>query len=547
MKEITISSSSFVERVVIEIYVYLWFLQRIWITDKFEHLEWKRLKNLEIKSIITLLLMIIMPIQLTFDIIYTILKYQEGFVLVEGDHYYTDLEERYNYENNFILAEKPYKYWSDKNIVIKNISEYLLSINFSFQTGTLFLIQLFWGHLANQWDGKPFMVSLEFKIYIAWGLLSVILFPLSRGLSKEPYSEVVPQMLFSFELIIIFLLGLRNSRKFLSLLKIFQRQEFLNKETILRIRYFHEMNMLLSAGAMLMSVPFLLIGIETFITDNLNTLKFWNDFFMIHFNLGGLMVLVIMILIIYPRYYITGLYGSKVLSENSLNRISRVTIDEMSDVIIGDERENINGKSIYGTIRTYRTSSYRTSSYRDSTRNSYRNSYRNSSGESKGYRNSSGESKGSRNSYRRNSYLNVVRRNRSYRKSRDSRDSSSTEDLITKSITELLKEQRKQIETFRHNLNQKWPTSTNMNFNFEIKDYHVIDNMNNEEIEEESSGDRISQLPFLRRPSLPTTLVSYSLPPPLTTRRPSLPTDLVSYTFPSPSTMRTRRRFWKFS
>ncbi|CAG8457678.1 11962_t:CDS:2 [Diversispora eburnea] len=370
-----------------------------------------------------------------------------GFVVIDGDNYCASLSDGYDYNNDIKLTEKPYECWSHKD--------------------------------TNQWDGKPFMVSLEFKIYIAWGLLSTILFPLARGLSKSPYSE------------------------------------FLNKETILRIRYFHEMNMLLSAGAILMSISIILIGIETF---NNKESKFWNDFLIIHFNLGGFLVLVIMILIIYPRYYITGLYGSKALSENSLSRISRVTINDNSY----DEGENIYGKNAFGTMRN------RTSSYRNSSINSYGNSLRNS------YR----EESSSRSSYRRNSYLNVARRNRSsYRGSRDSRDSNSSGDLITKSVSELLKEQKKQIETFRRNLNQKWPTTYNIN------DYY-IDNINEEEIKEKSSGDQISQLPFPRRPSLPTISVSYSLPPQLYTRRPSLPTNLGSYSFPSPP--KTRRKIWKF-
>ncbi|CAG8497725.1 1814_t:CDS:2 [Acaulospora morrowiae] len=310
-----ISEFTFVERVVIEVYVYLWFLQRAWITDRFEHLRWKRLKNMELKSIVILSILVIMPIQGAFDLIWINLKYQEGLFQVMDNE-------------NSTLVPKYYDQWATSNYRIKNVTEYLLCINFALQTTTLLLLQLFWNHLANHW-GRSFMVSLEFKVYVVWGFLSMTSFPLARWLTKDvfPYTEVIPQMLFSAELIIIFLIGLRNQRKLFLLLQSIQyqeQQETTGQETILQINYFIEMNMLLTGGALLIAIPLLILDIDALTGKTVNNSKFISDLLMIHCNLSSLILWIITILIIYPRYYMIGLFGSRLLSKRSLNRISNI-------------------------------------------------------------------------------------------------------------------------------------------------------------------------------------------------------------------------------
>ncbi|CAG8725706.1 20887_t:CDS:2, partial [Racocetra persica] len=166
---------SFVERAVIESWIWLWFFHRIWSTDKFKTLEWKRLKNFELKSFMTLLMFIMLPMQAILDGVCTAVKYEEGLVPVSFAGSCS------NHENivssNTLLVPKPYKCWSPTNLLLKSITDYAFCVIFAFQTGTLFLIQSFWSYMANQWGGKPFMNSWEFRIYIAWGLISIILFP----------------------------------------------------------------------------------------------------------------------------------------------------------------------------------------------------------------------------------------------------------------------------------------------------------------------------------------------------------------------------------
>lgn len=173
--------------------------------------------------------------------------------------------------------------------------------------------------------------------------------------------------------------------------------------------------MLLSAGVLLISIPTIIFGIESLTCKHCNdTLRFLNDFLNVHFNLGSFLVSTILILIIYPRYYMIGLFGSKALSEKTLNRISRVTIgnERNSTVTLND-----------GSYKEYKK---RTNSYAYSPMDSLRNS---------------GVNWG-------NSRMN------------SSRNSDAS---VGKSIARILMEQQKQIELFQRKFIQKSPHTTNLN------------------------------------------------------------------------------------
>jgi len=293
------SDFTFIERAIIEVWVWLWFIQRVWSTDKFSSLQWNKIRNFDLKSIITLLILLMLPAQTIFDVIWAYLKYTEGF---------------YMNDQNDIITKPPYvvdgnkriALWTKEHLLLKTITEYVLACGFAFQTGTLALIQAFWSHLYCEIRGKPFMRSWKFKFYFGWVFASIVIFPLARFLLSSEYIlvENVPLLIFSINLLVIFILGIKNGKRLNGLLRSIQQQSSQRgQETILRIRYYIEMNKLLTIGALLIGIGFSFSSIDAIFKINyISRSKFLMDLFLIHANYGSLILWCTMILIIYPQY-----------------------------------------------------------------------------------------------------------------------------------------------------------------------------------------------------------------------------------------------------
>jgi len=301
MKFSVVSSDfSFAERAVIDVWIWLWFIHRVWSTDRFASLQWHKICNFDLKSVITLLIFLMLPFQAIFDITWTYLKYYEGYVIDSDNKVFT--KPIYSNDGNLL--------WLREDLLLKTITEYMLAFCFAFQIGTLALMQAFWSHLSSQMGGKPFMRSWKFRFYVGWVFASMFIFPLARNLTNknEALVETVPQTIFSTQMFVIVLLGIKNGRRLNNLLNSIQHNPS-GHETILRIRYFIDMNECLTIGALFISGGILII-IFVVATKHPITSKFFLDIFLIHINFGSLILWATMILIIYPRYYITGTSGA---------------------------------------------------------------------------------------------------------------------------------------------------------------------------------------------------------------------------------------------
>ena len=202
----------------------------------------------------------------------------------------------------YMIGNKNISIWSKEHLLLKKITEYILACTFAFQTGTLVLMQAFWSHLGCQMGSKSFMRSWEFKFYIGWAFVSMVTLPLARGLTANDIVlvETVPQLIFSIQLFVIFLLGIRNDKKLNNLLITMKQQSLLTGQE--EIHYFIEINNFLILGTLMTSIGFLVISIDAIAKINYITKsKFLMDLFIIHANFGSLILWVTMILIIYPR------------------------------------------------------------------------------------------------------------------------------------------------------------------------------------------------------------------------------------------------------
>lgn len=285
-----LSDFSFLQRMVSFGYLYVWFLYRVWTLDRFSCLLPKRFKQGELKSIVTLLILFMIPFQLFYDITSVKIKYEEGFANVLG-HVFT----------------KPEVMWTkaDKALVIP--TEYSLCIGFSLQTGTLVLLQCFWNYLANSVARASFMSSKEFMFYIFWTCSSFIVFPVlqynfSRDIYEPTYKEIMPEMVYGIELFIVACLGVVSNFRFKRLLN--SSRDTVNGRSISqKIRYFQEVNLVLST---------VLFGHGTLLTilscdgltsrKTLNIHKFSADFFICNINMCAVITWFCMILIFHPKH-----------------------------------------------------------------------------------------------------------------------------------------------------------------------------------------------------------------------------------------------------
>ncbi|CAO3704056.1 unnamed protein product [Rhizopus stolonifer] len=272
-----LSDFSFLQRMVSFAYLYIWYTYRVWTLDRFQCLHPKRFQQGELKSIVTLLILFMIPFQLFY-----------------------------------VMWTK-----ADQSLVIP--TEYSLCIGFSLQTGTLVLLQCFWNYLANSVAKASFMSSKEFMFYIFWTFASFIIFPVlqynfSRDVYQATYKEIMPEMVYGIELFIVGCLGVVSHFRFKKLLNS-SRDTDNGKSIVHKIRYFQEINLILST---------VLFGHGTLLTilscdgltgrKYLNIHKFSADFFICNINMCAVITWLCMILIFHPKH---GATQNNVTSEDN--------------------------------------------------------------------------------------------------------------------------------------------------------------------------------------------------------------------------------------
>ncbi|KAI9304680.1 hypothetical protein BJ944DRAFT_147219, partial [Cunninghamella echinulata] len=216
-------------------------------------------------------------------------KYEEGFAVVFG-HIFT----------------KPETMWTqaDKDLIIP--TDYSLCIGFSFQTGTLLLLQCFWNYLANTVAKKNFMSSKEFKLYIVWTCISAFLFPIlqynfSRDIYPYTYKEVMPELVYGCGLFIIACLGIRSHFRFNQLLN--KSAGSMNTRYVNhKISYFQELNFILTIALFFFSCSLIILCADGLTGKKyLNVHKFPSDFLICNTNVASIIVWVVVILIFHPK------------------------------------------------------------------------------------------------------------------------------------------------------------------------------------------------------------------------------------------------------
>ncbi|CAG8445630.1 3684_t:CDS:2 [Ambispora leptoticha] len=190
------------------------------------------------------------PLQLLYDGISTLIRYQEGFMV--------------DPLNKEIIAT-PYQFWSDEHQQWLVPIDYVLCANFSVQTLSIFPV-----------------LQYTFR-------------------SNILYMEIAPQLAYGIFMIIIALLGLRSHHRFMKLLKVTKGAASAQQSVIRKLEYFKDMNRCLSAALAIGSTAMILLCVDALTeTKWLNSHKFAADFLMTHVNYGLYLVFVLLMLIFYP-------------------------------------------------------------------------------------------------------------------------------------------------------------------------------------------------------------------------------------------------------
>ncbi|RIA95380.1 hypothetical protein C1645_708850 [Glomus cerebriforme] len=324
-----LSDYSFLERSVHEIYIWIWFILHVWRCDGFAALRWKRIISFELKSFVTIFILIALPLESFYDIVSTKIKYVEGFYLFpNADH---------------VIRAKPKWLWSEEDQLWFIPSYYLLMAGLGFQTITLFLLQCFWNYLTHSIAKISFMSRGEFTLYIVWGLICIGIFPILPYVFKnnELLLEVIPQLVYATQLLILVLLGIRTHVKFNGLINI--TASFKNSTNIIaKIRYFIDMNKLLTTSLAITTVSFYLLSIDLLTSAKIiNHSKFASDLLIAHANFAAVVEWLALILIFYPRkgFVGTGAGGSSFNTNNgsstvgpSSSQISHTTNMKLNNV-----------------------------------------------------------------------------------------------------------------------------------------------------------------------------------------------------------------------
>ncbi|KAG0024189.1 hypothetical protein BGZ81_007806 [Podila clonocystis] len=296
-----LSDYSFVQRAVANGWFYLWFLSYVFMWDRFDALSPRRIFRFELRSIVTLALLVAMPLNLVYDIGSANIKYQEGFMDVSG--------------GAGVIMAKPSSKWTNGHEDKAKTLDYCLSVGTALLTSTFFLLQSFWSFISKSVTKSTFMTSFEFRLNIVISIIVIVFFPTCQFLFRNDHArrEAAPQMAFSAFLLLVSLLGVRTHFRFNSLLKVAMNTVTeATKSVVVKLEYFKDLNFILSGALFGASVS---LGIAS--ADGLRPMptiarnKFASDLLITNVNFFSFIIWVTLVLIFYPRRTAVGnVFGS---------------------------------------------------------------------------------------------------------------------------------------------------------------------------------------------------------------------------------------------
>ncbi|KAI9300806.1 hypothetical protein BJ944DRAFT_272429, partial [Cunninghamella echinulata] len=228
---------------------------------------------------------LLMLTQSSWDILSTYIKYNEGFYLLP------DLN----------VVSKPFFMWSKKNQDPMAVMNYVQAVTFSLQVSILLLLQCFWNYISNTVAKRTFMSSREFSFYIIWTICSVAMFPILQWRYRDDhdYQEVVPQMAYSCELLVVTAIGFMNEFRFKKLIKSSLAGK--RKDITEKLTYFRDMNLLLTISLLVFGSSMFILCADGFTEAKvINKNKFGADLLICNVNISCIFLWLVLINIFHP-------------------------------------------------------------------------------------------------------------------------------------------------------------------------------------------------------------------------------------------------------
>ncbi|KAI9029831.1 hypothetical protein CLU79DRAFT_409235 [Phycomyces nitens] len=293
-----LSDFSFLQRVVMMSYLYLWYLYRLWNMDYFS----RRVKFGEVKNIISLLIFLMIPIQLATDTTSCKIKYQEGLFSSSGT-----------------IVSKPEHLWTASNKILVTPTYYASSVNLSMQMCAIILLQCYWNYLSKSLIRFNFMRDTEYMFYIIWAFSNLIAFPMLQWFLTQislnyMWRESIPNLIYGIEILALTFVGLNSHFRFENLLKNSQSLNNLGPIEYV-VRHFQQLNILLTFTLFIASAAHITLYYDGLMGQSLISHKFISDFLICNISTSNSLIWFIVILIIHPNISIIHGNSTIMLSE----------------------------------------------------------------------------------------------------------------------------------------------------------------------------------------------------------------------------------------
>ncbi|KAI8340587.1 hypothetical protein BC941DRAFT_223031 [Chlamydoabsidia padenii] len=268
------------------VYLGAFLLYSLWKNDRFVSLRPSKILSGELKSVLTILLILMTCVQMTADVTGSYIKYTEGFIETP----------------NGSIVSKPFMYWTPTHRELSTRMDYVQCIAFSLETGLFFLVQCFWNYLSNTLAKKNFMSSFEFNFFILWALSSMVLFPVLQWYYRDNplYREIVPQLAYSSETLITSFLGIRNNIRFNRLIRLVQKNN-VSTGIINKLNYFRECNNMICVVLFFYGASFFILCVDGLTSQVIAKSKLASDIVISNANVCVVFYYLLFISTFHPR------------------------------------------------------------------------------------------------------------------------------------------------------------------------------------------------------------------------------------------------------
>ncbi|KAF9573342.1 hypothetical protein EC968_008610 [Mortierella alpina] len=250
----------------------------------------RRIARFELRSIVTLLLVIAKPLQISYDVGISMIKYEEGFAVIPG----TDR-----------IVGRLSNDWAQSHQDRAEILDYILACAMALLTSIFFLLQSFYHYISKSVTKSSFMSSFEFRLNIVCSLIVIAVFPLIQYLFRNNHAlrEAAPQMAFSVVLLIIGILGVRTHFRFQSLLKVAMLTISESTQGVVeKLEYFKDMNKILTGAMFGTGISLGIASVDGLMPHPVIARhKFASDFLVTNLNFFEFIIWVTLVMIFYPR------------------------------------------------------------------------------------------------------------------------------------------------------------------------------------------------------------------------------------------------------